>query len=307
MNMNKFTMAVVGATLLASSLAGGSSAIAAEKAKITKVDMPIKLLYNARQLPTDVQPESVNGTTLVPLRVVSDKLGGKLTLTGKNIRIVKGKSTLSLTIGASTASINGKTTRLAVPVKVVKGRTLVPLRVVSEGLGVAVEWDSILQFVWIGSKDVPNIRDIRQPVDFEPYLTYFNDSDFLAKSGMGIYERTYIVDASDLPYKDDVMTTYRMDLAHDQNNHLYLQTIVNTRASMAPSYYYLSKQKPVVAYGLNYLTKIPKKGIHFYYNDTSKIGGTLNSLKKYEYFDVRKGLIVNSKEMAKVMMKNPWR
>lgn len=242
MKMNHWVPAVAAVVMLAGSLSGGGAATAAAKSQ-PKADMPIKLLYNARQLPSDVQPESVNGTTLVPLRVVSDKLGGKLTLTGKKISIVKGKSTLALTIGESAATINGKTTKLPVPVKVVKGRTLVPLRVVSEGLGVAVEWDSVLRFVWIGSKDVPTLEEVvkgklvdaapfyKKYPELKSYLDDRKDSKHIA-----------VLSEKDLPFSLYNATFYRMDLAYLDNQQV-LQVTSTEKGDLLTPFYYLTSNK----------------------------------------------------------------
>ncbi|QHT62618.1 copper amine oxidase N-terminal domain-containing protein [Paenibacillus lycopersici] len=248
MKMNHWVPAVAAVVMLAGSLSGGGAATAAAKSQ-PKADMPIKLLYNARQLPSDVQPESVNGTTLVPLRVVSDKLGGKLTLTGKKISIVKGKSTLALTIGESAATINGKTTKLPVPVKVVKGRTLVPLRVVSEGLGVAVEWDNVSRFVWIGSRTVPKLEDVLKAVDIKPYLDYFKgkQGQLIINDGFSPKKTTArIIEEMDFPLEIAGDIYYRMDLAYF-NGEEVTRSVTNDKGVMGRSFYVLEKGMPARA------------------------------------------------------------
>nr|WP_276316278.1 copper amine oxidase N-terminal domain-containing protein [Paenibacillus artemisiicola] len=269
--------------------------------------MPIEVLFDARKLASDVKPKLVDGTVLVPLRVIAEKMDGTIVLNGNNITVTKGKSKIELTIGSKTAVMNGKTTTLLQAATVENGRTLVPLRVISEGLNVAVEWDGILKFVWVGSKEVPSLKDVKQAVDFKPYLPYFKGDEILTNSGSGTYQKTFVVDSSEFPFKDDVNTYNRMDIAFDQNNHPYLQTIINSRASMPSDYYYLSSQTPAVGYGLTYLTNIPIKGVHFYYNDLKKIGGNLSSLSKINFFDIRSSIMISSNTYAKIMIKNPWR
>ena len=70
------------AVLLTSIALVQDKATASPLRKIVSSDMPIAVLYNARKIPTDVDPKVVNGSVLVPIRFVSDKLGGKLTLSG---------------------------------------------------------------------------------------------------------------------------------------------------------------------------------------------------------------------------------
>lgn len=124
----------------------------------------IDVLVDARRVYfPDVQPQIKNGTTLIPLRFVSDKLGGSLTLNGKNITIVKGDRTIKLTIGSKQATVNGKIVNLNAASIAEDGRTLVPLRLVSEGFDKSVVWSSADRTVYITSPEgdisVPNHTD----------------------------------------------------------------------------------------------------------------------------------------------------
>lgn len=84
--------------------------------------------------------------TMVPMRFVSEQLGGEVEWdeAAQTVTCKKGDSTIVLTVGSKTASVTtaGKTaekTLLSAPV-IVNDRTMVPLRVISEGLGAYVEW-----------------------------------------------------------------------------------------------------------------------------------------------------------------------
>ncbi|NBD26524.1 copper amine oxidase N-terminal domain-containing protein [Paenibacillus glycinis] len=308
MKRNRMMTAVLAAAVLAGSMIGGASAFA-DTPRIVSSNMPIKLLFDARQLTTDVAPVNEDGTILVPIRFVSDKLGGKLTLTGKLINIVKGSNTLNLTIGASTATVNGKTITLSVPVRAVSGRTMVPLRVVSEGLGVAVKWDVINKFVWIGSQDVPKIHDFKKPGDIKPFLPYFKGApEYLLNGGYGRYTNATEIEINDFPFRDGVNTFYRMDLAYDQDNNVYLQTIENTPAVMNGDFYFLSRNSsPIGSLALTYLRQIPTKGIHIYYNNTSKLGGKMSDLSKVDYIDFCNTINLGNGNSTQIFIKNPWR
>lgn len=137
-------------------------------------DMPIKVLVHARQVQfPDAKPQMVNNQVLVLIRFVSDKLGGKLELNGKVITIVKGDHTAQLTIGSKTVTANGTTMTLDIAANATGVRTYVPLRFISEALGEKVQWDQVARFVWIGSLDVPELRDVVKPVSLEPFMPYF--------------------------------------------------------------------------------------------------------------------------------------
>jgi len=85
-----------------------------------------------------------NGSTLVPLRGVFEGLGAKVewnnatqTVTG-----TKGSTVIKLTVGKSTATVNGKIVTLSAKAEIINGSTMVPLRFIAEALGAKVEWDA---------------------------------------------------------------------------------------------------------------------------------------------------------------------
>ncbi|GEL77649.1 stalk domain-containing protein [Tenuibacillus multivorans] len=94
-----------------------------------------------------------DGRTLVPMRGIFESLGATVawdqetrTVTGE-----KGEVSVQLTIGNTKALVNGDVVELSVPAKVANGRTLVPLRFISESLGATVGWDNSTRTVTITS------------------------------------------------------------------------------------------------------------------------------------------------------------
>lgn len=100
-------------------------------------------------VPSDADPIVEDGTTLVPIGVISDYLGGTsgwdsetqtATVENGDVRIV-------LTIGSSTATVNGEKKTLTLAPRIVTvndqggGRTMVPLRFIAEAFGYDVDWD----------------------------------------------------------------------------------------------------------------------------------------------------------------------
>ncbi|RJX22205.1 MAG: copper amine oxidase N-terminal domain-containing protein [Desulforudis sp.] len=80
--------------------------------------------------------------TYVPLRFVSEALGAEVDWDGpKQTAIVKkdGK-VITMKIGSKTPTVDGKTKTLDAPAVLMNGRTMVPLRFVSEALGTKVDW-----------------------------------------------------------------------------------------------------------------------------------------------------------------------
>jgi len=92
-----------------------------------------------------------NGRVLIPVRAVSEALGVNVDWKSDSQKIIlsgRGKN-VELTIGSKLATINGTSQDLDVPAMLTQGRTLVPLRFVSQAFGAAVNWDGNQQLVEI--------------------------------------------------------------------------------------------------------------------------------------------------------------
>ncbi|WP_238473349.1 stalk domain-containing protein [Desulforamulus profundi] len=95
-----------------------------------------------QRLYLDVAPIIDQGRTLVPMRKIFERLGAEINWdeATKTVTAVKGELKIELTVGKTTAVVNGKNIKLDVPAKVINGRTLVPMRFVGEALGAKVNY-----------------------------------------------------------------------------------------------------------------------------------------------------------------------
>lgn len=102
-----------------------------------------KVILDGKTLTFDVPPEIVSGRTFVPLRAIFEELGAQIHWDNdtRTVTATKDSVKIVLTIGESFAYINDEMVSLDAPARVVSGRTLVPLRFVSEALGCTVDWD----------------------------------------------------------------------------------------------------------------------------------------------------------------------
>lgn len=114
----------------------------------------IGVYVDGKSLEFDVPPSLEDGRVLLPLRVVFESLGASLEWVDstKTVKGQMGNISLSLQIGSKTATVNGKEVSLDVPGKIVNGRTLVPVRFVSESFGAGVKWDNDTKTVYVTSK-----------------------------------------------------------------------------------------------------------------------------------------------------------
>ncbi|WP_411349846.1 N-acetylmuramoyl-L-alanine amidase [Paenibacillus sp. WLX2291] len=106
---------------------------------------------------------TVNGSTMVPVRVISENLGYQVIWNKSNqqVTVSNGASRLAMTIGINTAdSSNGKVT-LDQPSFIQSGVTYVPLRFVSEQMGLDVQWDNASKTVSLQSNmsSMPGMND----------------------------------------------------------------------------------------------------------------------------------------------------
>ena len=92
-----------------------------------------------------VNPQIINDRTMVPLRKIFELLGCEIEWNGstKTVIATKGEKEIELQIGNSVAKLNkNEEIKLDSPPVIVDNRTLVPLRFISESLGMEVAWDN---------------------------------------------------------------------------------------------------------------------------------------------------------------------
>jgi phosphate transport system substrate-binding protein len=113
----------------------------------------ISVEVNGQPLSLDVPPAMDNNRVLVPMRAIFEAIGAKVDWdnTASTVSAVKDGKKIYLTIGQKLASVSGEIVALDVPAKLVNGRTLVPIRFVSESLGARVDWDNGAQKVIIST------------------------------------------------------------------------------------------------------------------------------------------------------------
>lgn len=105
----------------------------------------IRIMVDYTVLNPDAAPYINNGRTMIPLRVVADNLNGLVywDKTERRVDLTNSKGTVvKLWIGNTMALIDSRQVTIEVPPAIINGRTFVPLRFVSEALGVTVTWDS---------------------------------------------------------------------------------------------------------------------------------------------------------------------
>jgi len=109
----------------------------------------ISIQLDGVSLSSDVSPyilPKVN-VTMVPTRIISEGLGASVAWNQKSKTVTIGKdgSSLQLTSGKNTALVDGSAVALDASAQIKNGRVMVPLRFISENLGLQVEWNQAAQ------------------------------------------------------------------------------------------------------------------------------------------------------------------
>jgi hypothetical protein len=132
-------------------------------AKADPQNQNINVVVNNQQVDfSGAPPQEVDGSVLVPLRGVFERLGAHVhydpatrTITAEN-----GVTDVSLTLGSSTAYVNKQPQQLSEPATSTDGTTLVPLRFVAEALGAYVEWHATTNTVKIVASDTQSANPV---------------------------------------------------------------------------------------------------------------------------------------------------
>lgn len=108
-------------------------------------------LINNETSSLEAAPVIKDGRTMVPLRFIGEAFDAEFTYDSvfKIIDINFGSDKIKMQIGKNIAFVNGKEIKLDVVPYIVNGRTLVPIRFISETFGAEVVWDGTTKTVTI--------------------------------------------------------------------------------------------------------------------------------------------------------------
>lgn len=120
-------------------------------------DNEIRIFVNNKQLRTDVSPYLMpsKNVTMLPFRAVGEATGASVDWDQANRKVEfrKDGHMIRLTIGDSNAEVDGQNVSLDVSASMRDGRTMVPLRFISESVGLKVDWNQRERIITIGSED----------------------------------------------------------------------------------------------------------------------------------------------------------
>jgi len=112
--------------------------------QITYKAPPVTLKLNGKVLNPDVPAVILDDRTLVPVRIITESTGADVVWDPQEyeVYINTGAKQVKLKIDSDQMEIDGEKITLEVPAKIINDRTMVPVRAVTEALGLDVGWDA---------------------------------------------------------------------------------------------------------------------------------------------------------------------
>ncbi|MNO13037.1 Protease inhibitor precursor [compost metagenome] len=143
-------------------------------------EQPITVMIDQQKLNLSTSaPVKDQGSILVPMRPIFEKLGLTLVWDSKTgtITATKEDLTIILQLGSKKATVNGTVKQLAAAPKMIHNVTYVPLRFVGEATGKSVAWNAKANSVEIksslNSTDDKGISEL-----FDKYISFSNKEDY---------------------------------------------------------------------------------------------------------------------------------
>jgi len=142
----------------------------------------VKLVVDGKDITEFSEPIIVNNRTLVPIRFVFEEIGGEVEWDGeeRTVKATRGEDEVFLKIDSYLVSYNnGEKFRLSDVAPEINNlgngdRTYVPLRLISNALGIGIEWDEKNRTVIIDSSKSSEVEDF-----FDLKITSHQDGDII--------------------------------------------------------------------------------------------------------------------------------
>lgn len=192
----------------------------------------ITVKIDGQQIEFDVPPQLINDRTMVPLRAIFEALGATVDWNNdtQTVTSTKGNTTISLTINNPTMYVNGADVALDSPACLVSGRTLVPVRAISEAFGTTVEWDGTTNTVLINTNSafetlVELIKSKDSAPSLNKYYSYKIGSTELCHDSSYTIDGGLYANYTDSSYrlrlifpKDGIISTYKLFKKNSSSN-----------------------------------------------------------------------------------------
>ena len=115
----------------------------------------ISVYVEGQKVSFDVPPQTINDRTMVPLRAIFEAMGAEIEWDGdtQTVAAVKDETVVVAVIGSNIIYVNDEEIIIDVPPMIKDGRTLVPVRFITEAFGYNVKWNEKTRSVIITSEE----------------------------------------------------------------------------------------------------------------------------------------------------------
>ncbi len=147
----KKIIALIVAFMLLSSVCAGAKGLEFQMGSNTMYERNEKI----ESFEIETAPYTKNGRTMVPVRIISERFGALVGWNGEKqeVSIKKDDKEVILNLGSDTAYVNGEAIKLDAAPEEIGGRTMVPIRFISENLGMKVKYIAPTEHVFITDED----------------------------------------------------------------------------------------------------------------------------------------------------------
>ena len=198
----------------------------------------IKIYVNGTEIKCDAAPYAQNGRTFIPMRFAAEPLGAdvKWDNTTKTATFIKDNNTVKVTVGSTTAYINGEAKQLDAPAANKSGRIFVPIRFVSEALNCSCQWLNNNVYITTDNNDNAFNEDFKYLgyyftynalPDLKSYGQELTDTSHFAYNLTGdgeIEKKTY--------YQTDKFVTEGQAIAEDLDHNIYMLVTGFTKSDL---------------------------------------------------------------------------
>lgn len=137
----------------------------------------------------DVAPQTVNGRTMVPVRAIFEALDAKVSWNEatSGITAVKGDTKIVMHLNDTKMTVNNTAVVLDTAPFETGGRTLVPVRAISEAFDCKVLWEEATQTVYIQTNvyNAADIAEIASPAVF--YIETYDENEEIIGTASGFF------------------------------------------------------------------------------------------------------------------------
>lgn len=150
----------------------------------------------------DTQPMIMDGRTLVPIRFIAEGLGADVTWSQANrhVSMAFGHQHIIMDIPRQQVAVNGRLVDLDVWPQIIRARTMVPLRFISETMGLQVDWEPTLYEVRIVGQVQPALKPTKVVLGNERLLDEY--AYLVEGKRIGLVTNQTGVNSQGIPFTD---------------------------------------------------------------------------------------------------------